>query len=150
MARVEQIRPYVEKVLKEYAGTDTLIVDSDGDVPFRAGSAMYYVRMIDQDPPLVSLFARMVEKISKTPELLERLNEMNETIRFGRIFWAAETVIVATELVAETLDKEELENACSAIGSIADHFDTEIQQKFGGEVAFTDEGEKPEDTPAEV
>ena len=49
--RVDVVRPYVEKLLKEFFGAETLIVDGDGGWPVRVGSAMSYVRLVDGDPP---------------------------------------------------------------------------------------------------
>jgi hypothetical protein len=67
------------------------------------------------------------------------------------MFHTGDQVVVATELVAETLDKEEIAAACNNIGSIADQHDTELHRAFGGKMARDDEpapapdGEKPAD-----
>ena len=151
MARLEMIRPYVEKVLTEYFETDKLIVDEDGDIPCRAGSAWYLIRLLDGDPPIVQMYSPVLSGVTKTPELLEEINTINADIRFARMFWVNDDIMIATELLAETIDKEELENACGAIAGIADHYDDELQKKYGGKRSFeedptqqsTDGGEAP-------
>ena len=54
------------------------------------------------------------------------------------MFFDSNAIVVAHELVAETLDPQELNNACVAIGSIADRLKTQLQSEFGGDKAADD------------
>ena len=146
MNRVDLVKPYVEKVLKEYLETETLIIDDDGDVPIRVGSAMYYVRVLDMDPVMVRLFAPLVRNVKKSAKLLEAINQINTEIIGARVFWDDDDVTVATEMPAETLDPAEMSGQCVNIGNIADTYDNKLQEEFGGEVFFTEpEGEESVD-----
>jgi hypothetical protein len=62
---------------------------------------------------------------------------------YARLYWVNNQVVIATELVAETLDGEELGNACNIIGKVADRVGAELSAQFGGHVLFEDN----EDTP---
>jgi hypothetical protein len=154
MARIDVLRPYVEKIVAEYLELDgDLVVDDDGTIPIHRGSARYVVRLLDAQPsPIVQVYSSLLSGVKRSSKLLAKLNEINADIWFGRMFHLGDQVIVAVEMVAETLDKEELAAACDAIGAIADARDTELHDAFGGSMAFTDEPAQTADgeTPAEV
>lgn len=138
MPSVEILRPYVEKLLTEWLQVDNLVIDDDGDVPIRYGSVVYYVSLIDRDPPLVRVWANILRGVKKNMKLLEAINEANTTLLQCRMFWNDDAVIVSTEVVADELDKEELIEACDAIANIADEYDDALQKDFGGEKNFED------------
>lgn len=149
MARADVLRPYVEKTLKELLQTDNLIIDDDGDVPIRTGSSMYYVRLLDREIPLVRVFATLVTGVKKNAKLLGALNDINNDIAMARVFWCEDDVIVSSEMVAETLDKIELDQACRNISWIADTYDTKLHEEFGGKMSFADEA-TGNDQPVDV
>ena len=151
--RVDVVRPYVEKLLKEFFSAETLIVDGDGDWPVRVGSAMYYVRLVDGDPPVLSIFSAILRDVTTSPELFEELNRINSSVRFGRLYFADGVVWAKSELVAESMDKVSLSSSCYAIGGMADQYDTELGTRFGGAKMFDDApapGTPPVDKPADV
>jgi hypothetical protein len=155
MARLEVLRPYVQKIVAEYLELDPakLIVDDDGNIPVSRGSASYYVRLLDAQPgPIVQVYSPVLSEIQSSPELLAKINEINASIWFGRMFHTGDQVILAMEMVAESLDKEEIAAACNNIGSIADQRDTELHAAFGGKMAREDDPPPPPDgeKPAEV
>ena len=146
MNKIDIVKPYVEKVLKEYLETETLIVDSDGDVPVRFGSAMYYVRVLDMDPVLVRVFAPVLRNVKKSAKLFEAINDINASVYGARVFWYDDDVLAVAEMPAETLDPAELSAQCANIGGIADAYDNKLQEEFGGDIFFTDaEGEESVD-----
>ena len=143
------LRPYVEKVLSEYLGADHLIADHDGDYPVQHGSALYYVRLVDEKPPVVRIFSWMLHDVECTPDLLEALNEVNKSVSFVRLFWSDGDVVVATELLAETLDPEELAKGCDTVAQVADRYDNRLKERFGGNIQF-DEPALADDEPVDV
>jgi hypothetical protein len=144
VARIDILRPHVEKILGEYLQTDHLIVNDDGTIPIRAGSATYYVRLMEGEPPVLQVYSIVLEGVKKSMKLLEALNDINRQTFFAKVFWVDDDrVIATTELVAETLDKDEIANACGAIAWVADTYDTELQERFGGTMAGQDEPEGP-------
>ena len=149
MAKAEVIRPYLEKLMKDLLRAESLIVWDDGTIPFRAGSAGVYVKLAEvNDRPLVHIYSPLLRGVSSTPSLLERLNQINANSYQARVFWLEEQVIVAIDLLAEALDKEELAAAVDLVSGFADHWDTELRGAFGGDVAFDDATpEPPADAP---
>jgi len=155
MTKIQVIRPYVEKTLKELLGTEQIEVTDDGTIPIRRGSTAVYVRLMDEEPPTLQVFSPLLQGVQKSPELLERLNEINGSVRFARLFWAADKVVVAAELDAETLDKEEIRTAVDVVSGVADDLDDQLRTDFGGTVLFPEptgepaEGELPPPPPPE-
>lgn len=137
MARVDVVRPYVEKLLSDFVGVKEVAVDDDGDVPIRRGSTMYWVSLYSNaDEAQVRVWSYMAREVPSSSGLFEHLNEINARIRYGRVYWDNEDVIVSHELLAEHLDGRELENACECIGGISDAHDDELVSRFGGRVFF--------------
>lgn len=139
VGRLDRIRPYLEKLLKEGFELPELSPDSDGDYPFRYRSAGYYVRLINEQSPTVQVFSVVLREVKRTAKLFTAVNDVNSMIAYARVYVVQNQVVVATELVAETLDAEELGNACNIVGRIADKVGPELQEQFGGRVLFDDE-----------
>ncbi len=121
----------LEDALKSFLGLDDLIRDADGDIPVRVGSALMFVRAVPGTPPLVQLFAHVLDDVDLTLPLLEAINDVNRRILFGRIFWAHRAVVVAMEITGVGLEPEQVSFACVQLGSLADHLDNELAARFG-------------------
>jgi Putative bacterial sensory transduction regulator len=141
VGRLDRIRPYLEKLLREGFAIPDLAPDDEGDYPFRFRSAGYYVRLINEQSPTVQLFSVAVHDIKRSPKLMGKLNEVNAALSFVRVYWLDGKVVVSTELVAETLDAEELGNACNIVGRAADGIGRTLVAEFGGHVLFEDADE---------
>jgi hypothetical protein len=58
-----------------------ILTDDDGDFPFRFKSAACYIR-VEQDPPhLVRIFAVAASEVSRSAKLLTELNGVNNSSR---------------------------------------------------------------------
>jgi hypothetical protein len=151
MADTEKLRHHLEELLRDHLGVTELLTDEEGDYPVRAGSAKYYVRLEDMaDPPTVHVYAEILVGVSASQALYETLNAVNSHITFGRMFHQGEAVFAATELVAETMDPEELAQSCRSIAGLADQYDDLFQAEFGGTRQFEEDDEEgePENTAA--
>ena len=135
MAAIAELRARLEGLLSELSDVD-IQRTPEGDYPFRWGSASCFVTLVDDDPALVSVFGGMLSGVPRTDKLCSALNDINAEIKFGRVFWVRDRVVVATEMVADDLDGSELENAVTAIGRVADAYDTDLQSRFGGQLSF--------------
>ncbi len=144
MARLEVLRPFVEQTVAAYLGLEKVQVWDDGTIPIRAGSTVVNVRLVEGegDKPLLQVYSPMLHDIERTPELLEKLNEMNTQMAFAKAFWADRQVILAMDLLAETLDKEQVAHACSYVSLAADFWDEALKKDFGG-LTFFNESQMP-------
>jgi hypothetical protein len=112
--------------------------DPDGDIRIRYGSTMCFVRGIE-DPPSVRLFAPMVIDIPQTPALLADLNDINLNITVGRVVHTpANEVLFSLELYGEQLTVEIVRASLDAATTIADHFDHQLQSRFGGKTLYAE------------
>ncbi|MBI3648395.1 MAG: YbjN domain-containing protein [Actinobacteria bacterium] len=140
MTRAEVLRPFVEQTVAEYLGLEPreLQIWEDGTIPIRAGSSVVNVRLVDgaRGHALLQVFAPMLHGIRKSTGLIEKLNEVNASLTFARAFWFEEQVILTMELLAESLDREQVSHAVSLVSLAADHWDGLLKKDFGGETAF--------------
>src|SRR5262249_19910113 len=111
---------------------------TEAPVAIRAGTAMVQVRLIDADPPVVRVFSSLLRGVECSAELLAELNEINAHLSFARLFWRDGAVLAATELLATTIDPNELANACDVLCDVADYYDVRLHARFGGELSFND------------
>jgi hypothetical protein len=121
----------LEDALKSFLGLPDLIRDADGDIPVRVGSTLMYVRAVAGTPPLVQLFAPVLDEVELTLPLLEAINEVNRRVLFGRLFWGHRGVIVAMELTGIGVSNEQIAFACVQLGNLADALGTELAVRFG-------------------
>jgi len=98
----------------------------------RAGRAVG----VDADRPVVRMFSPLLRSVAGTAELLAELNEINAHLSFVRLFWRDSMVIAATELLATSLDQEELAHTCDVLCDVADYYDERLHHRFGGELSF--------------
>ena len=145
--RTEMVRAYVESLLEKLTGIDKAVPDADGDYPVRYQDALYFVRLIGEVNPVVQVFATAVTGLPVTPDLLERLNGINSNIRFARVFWVRDQVLVESDLVGQSIDSAEFDSACRAVATITDHFGPLLAKEFGGTTAFDDSKVESAATP---
>lgn len=135
MARAEVLWPFVEKTLWEILGDRMKVVDKHV-IAVKHGSSNVLIRLLDVEEPRLQVFSMMLQNIQESPELLDALNDLSAGLAFAKVFWADGDVIIATELFAESLDRESLNNAVNVVAGAADRLDDELKSRFGGETAF--------------
>ena len=140
--RADMVRAYVESLLERLIGAQQVSPDDDGDYPVRYRNALYYVRLVGDVDPVVQVFSVAVSGVAPTAALFKELNTINSTIKFARAFWVREQVLVETELVGESVEPADFDNACQAVATITDHYGPRLAEKFGGKTAFADEKTK--------
>lgn len=133
---VAKLRPMVEEALRKALNSPQLAYDEQGDIPVRFGSAMVFVRLLGGETPKVLVFSPLLWDVRSTDGLLEALNDINQRIEIGRVFWTGTRVVAAIELPAPGLSPDYVALSCFQIGSLADHFDETLAERFGGRTAF--------------
>ena len=133
MANADMIRPYVEQQVAAILGIEQLKKDDDGDIPVVSGSCVTFISVVDGPTgPMVRFVAPLLHEVKKSPELLERLNQMNTTSPYVRFFWVDEEVLCAMDIAGEDVQRDEIGNALGAVSWHADNFDDALQKDFGG------------------
>ena len=118
------------ELVQEILG-DSATPPTNGSWIFSFRTVQLGVTIAGEEDPTVVVFTRVVEDVPKTPELLDCLNEINEKMSFGRIFWAGNAVYIQQVLIGSTLDREELQTAMSSVGEWGDSLDEDLAQRFG-------------------
>ncbi len=139
MTRSEVIRPFIEKTLSEWLEADEIKPSDKGEYLFRRGSAEVCVRIDEGEPTSVTVYSLVLRHVKKSARLLDALNLINTEIDFARVFWLENAVVLAIELLASTLDAEQLRASCETVARLADSLDSQLKKKFGGKTAFPDE-----------
>jgi hypothetical protein len=143
---LEELTTFVEDTLKELLDVDDIARDDDGDLPFTYGSAKFFVR-VRAEPPIVHVFSPLLWGIGESPELLRALNDINLRTHAARLAWTGAQVVAMIDLPGAWLARATLAAACDYIGGLADHFDDELQGRFGGETMLGERlPEKPSTT----
>jgi hypothetical protein len=140
--RSEIIRPYLERLIGEWTEEPVAGPDEQGRYHVRVNTSGFVVEIVDFEPTLVRMWSPAVMGIEKTAGLLDMLNHLNANGLGLRIFHTDDKVVLATELVAETLDARELHFACHLLAGAAERLGPELVALHGGQTLFdTRDGE---------
>jgi hypothetical protein len=130
-----KIRQFVEEIMQDELGPLAMRPDDDGDYPLvRRRTPVYARLLLDHDPAILQVFAVVINGIEGSPELLKELNDLNEHCTFARVFHVDDQVLVEVDLVAETLDPVELNNAVHQVWDVGQRIMPTLSAVFGGEV----------------
>lgn len=81
---------------------------------------------------LVELLCPVLHEVPYSEPLLRRLNELNESLYFGKAYWRDDTVWIAHNLLGDELDSGELIASVGLVAVVADNLDDELKGRFGG------------------
>jgi hypothetical protein len=147
--RSDMFRPYLEKLIGQWLAVPVINTDDQGRYHVRVGTSGFLVELLDFEPTLVRVWSPVVIGVEKNLELLDTLNGLNGNGLGLRVFFLENKVILATELVAQTLDAVQLDFACHMLAGAAERLGPELVARFGGETLFDprqDMGGEPEGT----
>lgn len=130
------LRSHVERCLQDAWECDDLVVDSDGEYPYRHGTAACYVRPDGAPQPGVTVYAFAVMEVRRRAALLAEINEINGRTRFTRIYWDADTVAVEAQIPWTAIDRPTLDFYTARVASVADEIGGMIAAVFGGQTPF--------------
>jgi hypothetical protein len=150
MTRLEVLQPFIEKTVAEYLGIEHVEVWEDGTIPIRSGTTIVNVRLVEgENPsqPILQVYSPMLSEIDSSSELLTKLNEVNSNLTFVRAFWTDRQVVLAMELLAESLDRDQVAHAVSLVSLAGNFWDSELNKTFGGRTYFADEPAPPAASP---
>lgn len=134
--RSEIIRPYLEKLIGQWLEVPALATDDQGRYHVRVATSGFIVELVEFNPTLVRVWSPVVVGVDKSVELLETLNALNGRGLGLRVFHLDDKVVLATELVAETLDAKELDFACHLLAGAAERLGPELVALHGGSTLF--------------
>lgn len=136
-ANFAEVADRLLQTLREELGFDTLEFDEDGDIPIRYGSVLLFVR-VSGDTPSVRIYAPVLRDIRKTPELLERLNELNSRVIRPALFHDSDCVVAVADLPATPFEGQHVVRALREFCVLTDGIDELLQAEFGGCATFVE------------
>jgi hypothetical protein len=126
---------YVRDLLERLTG-ERPNPDQDGDLPVQFEGARFFVRVVGSTDPWVQVFSVAVAEVEPTPDLMNRLNEINGDLRFARAFHVAGQVLIETEIWADDVNPANFHHACRNVAGATDLYGTGIREDFGGLTPF--------------
>lgn len=149
----DMVDAYVERLLEEFTGTETLQKDDQGGYPFRYKNSGYTVRVVGSDErPAVRVWSVALHEVESTPELLDVLNTINQRLLHARVYWAEKSVVFEDAVLGLALNKGTLESSLVDVLEASNFFAPQLKEKFGGTLTFEEEaapaGADPSAEPA--
>ena len=129
----------VARFLVDMFGEMALPHDEYPDFSIRFGSAIVVVSVRDwgDDDAIITVYSWVIRGAEMTPELMEFLLNKNYNIRFGAFSVDEDNDIhFGHTIVGSTIEKNELRASIMGVANIADEYDDEIQQRWGGNKAL--------------
>ena len=143
MLQIEWFGAYVEKLLRE-AGHADIEPDGDGDYPFRWGTAACWIRVCGEPHLRVQVFGHAAGGVKASARLLREINEANARSVSARVYVLGDTVMVEQSVPADGLTAFTLQQACIAVGVVADDLGVLLAAMFDGHTPFPAEAEPVE------
>lgn len=133
------LRGFLHRVLNNMIGGE-VFVDHDGDFVFPLGSAVVYVRAMDE-PEIVRIFSMLLVEVAPQPKVYELINSINVNLVVGRLVYVNGAIILEHHLLPFGLDPMEIQATVHSLVATADHYDNRIQSELGGETAMPEPAE---------
>jgi hypothetical protein len=138
--KLDALHAHVERLLKRSTGIDELLTDPKGNwLGFPYQRVCLYVRVFDHEQPCALVYGVAAQEVDESPELYAFLNDMNRRLNYCRGYLQEGVVYIEIELLGESLDYEEFDNAMTRIADAANWFGPRIVEQFGGRTPFDDE-----------
>ena len=132
----ELLRSHVELALRSIWEQSELVVDDDGDYPFRSKTAACWVRVVGGEQPAVRVFAQAATDVPDGKKMFRELVELNSCSRWAKISWAHGMVVVDQAIHWLSVDRASLERAMESVMVVSDDIGPMIAAIYGGETPF--------------
>ena len=133
------LRSHVERCLQEIWDRCELAIDPDQDYPYRYGTAMCWVSLVEGLVPGVRVFAHAARGLRSTAKLLTEINEVNMRSRWATVAYHDGLVLVSAELHWAGVDRLALEQVTRSVGEVADDIGSLLATVYGGATPFPPE-----------
>lgn len=131
---IVSLRAKVQDFMKEVFGRYTTDPDTKGYMVQHGSTQVVVIPHEERGVALVNILGVVAININPTRDLNKFLNDLNAKIIFGKFIMVEEhrLVLFQEALLGDKMDVEELEIAVATVATIADKYDDEIIERFGG------------------
>jgi hypothetical protein len=154
---VEHLRSLVDAALTPVFGHGPKH-DADGDIPVVAGSALLFIRVLD-DAPAVEIFSTIVRGITALDAAARVVTDLNNGIRMIKFVLVDDVIIAVAHVAALPFAPLQLRGVLDYMSRVADGVDDGLVARLGGRRAFeedatgepaSEEDEEEGELPAEL
>ena len=134
----EKVHGNIQKWGRELYG-EMLQIDDEGDFGIGFGSAYIWiqVRGWGSDECGIVISSRVIRDVDLTPDLMKFLLVENDNIPFGMFSILsdpeARSIYISENLIGSTCTKDELRISLNVVGKVADDYDDQIRNRWGGQ-----------------
>lgn len=125
------LQPQLLSTLRAETGIPDLQPDADGDITVQYGAISISVVILG-DPPWIRIFAAIVPEAKESPELLAKLNSINDGVHRLHCFLHGESVYAVTDVSANPLVESHLITAMRSFSETAESLAILLQAEFSG------------------
>ena len=147
MSQISWIRSHVEVLLQREWDVCRVVVDEDGDVAFRSGTAACWVSVLESEPPMVRVWAHAAHGIKATLPVLRELNELQSRAVSAQVHHHNGCIVVSQTISPVGLSGEVLMQAVETVSSVAQDIGPLFAAMFGGATPFRAEASSDEGVP---
>lgn len=145
---VDHLRTLVDEALEPMFGHGPNH-DSDGDIPVVAGSALVFVRVLE-DAPAVEMFSTIVRGVSDLDEAAGAVAELNNGIRLIKFLLVHDVIVAVAHVAAMPFAPQQLRSVLDYMSRVADGLDEGLAARVGGWRALEDQpAEQPDSAAAD-
>jgi T3SS (YopN, CesT) and YbjN peptide-binding chaperone 1/T3SS (YopN, CesT) and YbjN peptide-binding chaperone 3/TY-Chap C-terminal domain len=134
---VNHLRALVDSALEPVFGHGPKH-DSDGDIPVVAGSALLFIRVLE-DAPAIEIFSTIVRGITDLDAAAAAVAELNNGIRMIKFLLVDDVIIAAAHVAALPFAPQQLRGVLDYMSRVADGIDEGLVASVGGRRAFGDD-----------
>jgi hypothetical protein len=132
----QQLNELVDRELTRMYGHPPMR-DGEGDVAFRVGSTMLFLRT-SPDGQEITVFAAVVHDLEGRSRAAEVLNDLNVEARWVKFQLVRDRVFVTFSVLAQPFVAEHLHHAVRILSEVADAIDDELAAKLHGRTTFSE------------
>jgi hypothetical protein len=128
-----QIKSYLDELVDEHFD------DAEHcDFYLKYGSTVLEISIVpyEEDDAVVDILAFVVQNVEPTYELLQELLRLNSEVALGAFSLVDRDVFFSHSILGRRLRPEQLIASLEAVATIADEYDEQIVQKYGGVTAL--------------
>jgi hypothetical protein len=131
----QDISTLLLETIKDVIGLTDLKPDQDGDIGVGCGSAVTYLRAIE-DGKRVHLFSTVVYDLAESAPLIERLDAINANTTAMQFTFISEAIYAELKVATDPYDSKQVAKTFKQFGEIADAMGMLFQSEFGGKTAI--------------
>jgi hypothetical protein len=133
----EDLSRLLRTTLRETTGISEIKFDDDGDIGFHFGSALTFVRFID-DRTYVRIYSLILRDVEASPDIFARLNDLNANETLVRFAFRNGVIYGVADISAVPFVSAHVDQAFLHFYTIVDGMDSLLQEEFGGVTAYVE------------